>query len=595
MNLYSKKGLGLPGVAFRCLLSACVVGSVSHVYAVNINNPGFETGFEGWQDADPSAISGEANSGVKSVKVTGVGGRIDQQVSLLAGTNYRLSAYVLGAGRIGVDVGGSTFSAAAGSGEGWQLVSVDFSSAASASADIFAVYDGAAGRFDDFSLVSMGGSPSPETSPCSSVERLSVVAVSDDGTNDGNGPSGVIDGSLAASSRWSSRGNGKWIQFDLGSPVSIQNLRLAWFKGDQRRARFSIDVSNNASAWENILANTESGGGTSGFELVDIADSEARYVRLIGHGNSVSDWNSLIEAELYGCGSGSAPNPDPDPGNSPNLNPGLPPSGNFNLSQWNISVPTDEDGNGKADTIKEVPLSQGYQNADFFYTAADGGMVFKCPVKGFKTSTNTSFTRVELREMLRAGDTSISTKGVNKNNWVFGSAPSSDRSAAGGVDGNQKARLAVNHVTTTGSSSQVGRVIIGQIHANDDEPIRLYYRKLPNNSKGAIYFAHEPRSGSDQYYEMIGRRSSSASNPSDGIALGEVFDYEIDVKGNTLKVTIKREGKADIVRSVSMDGSAYDSGGQYMYFKAGVYNQNNTGNDDDYVQATFYRLEHTHD
>ena len=29
-----------------------------------------------------------------------------------------------------------------------------------------------------------------------------------------------------------------------------------------------------------------------------------------------------------------------------------------------------------------------------------------------------------------------------------------------------------------------------------------------------------------------------------------------------------------------------------MYFKAGVYNQNNTGTASDYVQATFYSLAH---
>jgi poly(beta-D-mannuronate) lyase len=32
----------------------------------------------------------------------------------------------------------------------------------------------------------------------------------------------------------------------------------------------------------------------------------------------------------------------------------------------------------------------------------------------------------------------------------------------------------------------------------------------------------------------------------------------------------------------------------YLYYKAGVYNQNNTGDSTDYVQATFYSLTHTH-
>jgi poly(beta-D-mannuronate) lyase len=158
-----------------------------------------------------------------------------------------------------------------------------------------------------------------------------------------------------------------------------------------------------------------------------------------------------------------------------------------------------------------------------------------------------------------------------------------------------QATLAVNHVTSTGDSSQVGRVIIGQIHANDDEPLRLYYRKLPGNSKGSIYFAHEPNGGSDSWYDLIGSRSSSASNPSDGIALGEVFSYEIDVTYNTLTVTIYRDGKSPVSKSVNMSNSGYSDGGQYMYFKAGVYNQNNSGDGSDYVQATFYSLEHTHD
>ncbi|UII75826.1 polysaccharide lyase family 7 protein [Flagellimonas sp. HMM57] len=272
----------------------------------------------------------------------------------------------------------------------------------------------------------------------------------------------------------------------------------------------------------------------------------------------------------------------------------VPPSDIFNLSTWNISIPTDTDNSGTADTISENDLNNGYEDPAYFYTADDGGMVFKCPVEGFKTSVNTSYVRTELREMLRAGNTSIPTKGVNKNNWVFGSAPQSDISAAGGYDGELKATLAVNHVTTTGSSNQVGRVIVGQIHANDDEPVRLYYRKLPNNDLGSIYIAHEENADDEFWYEIIGSRSSSADNPSDGIALDEKFSYAIKVVGNDMWVTISREGKEDVEQYVDMTTSGYDVGGQYMYFKAGVYNQNNTGDATDYVQATFYSLSNSH-
>lgn len=43
-----------------------------------------------------------------------------------------------------------------------------------------------------------------------------------------------------------------------------------------------------------------------------------------------------------------------------------------------------------------------------------------------------------------------------------------------------------------------------------------------------------------------------------------------------------------------MTNSGFDVSGQYMYFKAGVYNQNNSGDADDYAQATFYKLKKSH-
>ena len=271
------------------------------------------------------------------------------------------------------------------------------------------------------------------------------------------------------------------------------------------------------------------------------------------------------------------------------------PSQNFDLSTWNLSIP-DNKGDGLATTITVSEINTGYENDSYFYTANDGGMVFKCPIAGFKTSANTSYTRVELREMLRGTNIDIDTKGVNGNNWVFGTAPTEDINTAAAYDGEMKATLSVNHVTTTGDSGQVGRVIVGQIHANVDEPIRIYYRKLKNNTLGSIYFAHEPTNGNgdEQWHEMIGSRSSSASNPADGIALNEKFSYTIKAVGDNLTVTIAREGKIDVVKTINMASSGFNVSGQYMYFKAGVYNQNNTGDDTDYVQATFYTLDKSH-
>ncbi|TXR51355.1 polysaccharide lyase family 7 protein [Reinekea thalattae] len=273
----------------------------------------------------------------------------------------------------------------------------------------------------------------------------------------------------------------------------------------------------------------------------------------------------------------------------------LPPGMNFDLAGWYLSIATDHDANGKPDDVPEQYLAQGWQHPEFFYTAADGGLTMKSYIKGVRTSKNTKYVRTELRQMLRRGDTNIDLKGVTKNNWVFSSAPIADQKAAGGVDGVMEATLKIDHTTTTGAVEQVGRFIIGQIHANDDEPIRLYYRKLPDHERGFVYFMHENRNeGSDIKYDLVGEYNGNPVDPEDGIALGEVFSYRIAVVGNEMTVTIMRDGKPDVTQVVDMSQSGYDAGGQYMYFKAGVYNQNNSGDPDDYAQVTFYKLTTSH-
>ncbi len=137
-------------------------------------------------------------------------------------------------------------------------------------------------------------------------------------------------------------------------------------------------------------------------------------------------------------------------------------------------------------------------------------------------------------------------------------------------------------------------MVIGQIHAGKDEPARLYYQKFPNSQRGSIYVAHEPSGGDDIFVDLIGRKSKSAEDPVDGIALDEKFSYEIKAVGNLLTVTISQDGKTRAQQTIDMSTSGYDVANDYMYFKAGVYNQNKTGQPEDFVQATFYELENSH-
>lgn len=122
----------------------------------------------------------------------------------------------------------------------------------------------------------------------------------------------------------------------------------------------------------------------------------------------------------------------------------------------------------------------------------------------------------------------------------------------------------------------------------------MYYRKLPNNSKGSIYFAHEINDGDDEWVNILGSRSHTLADPEDGIALNEKFSYKITVEDDILFVTLIRAGKPNLTQSFDMSNSGYNKGNQYMYFKAGIYNQNNGGEPRDYAQATFYYLNNMH-
>ncbi|GAM55499.1 hypothetical protein JCM19231_5273 [Vibrio ishigakensis] len=74
------------------LLVCSVIGALSsYANATNLDivNPGFETGnWDGWQDVDPSSISGDAHQGLHSAKISGSGASFSQAISVTPQTNY---------------------------------------------------------------------------------------------------------------------------------------------------------------------------------------------------------------------------------------------------------------------------------------------------------------------------------------------------------------------------------------------------------------------------------------------------------------------------------------------------------------------------
>lgn len=128
-------------------------------------------------------------------------------------------------------------------------------------------------------------------SPVKATARLATAS-----GNDGNLPRNVLDSNL--STRWSAQGDGQWLTVDLGTSQSVSLVKLAFYSGNTRRARFDLQTSTNGTSWATVWSGQSAGTGT-GLESFTFGAVSARYVRYLGHGNSVNLWNSLTEFEAH--------------------------------------------------------------------------------------------------------------------------------------------------------------------------------------------------------------------------------------------------------------------------------------------------------
>lgn len=115
-------------------------------------------------------------------------------------------------------------------------------------------------------------------------------------SDDGNIALNTIDDDL--DSRWSAEGDGEWIRYALGAPSTIRSVSVAWYRGNERTSSFDIEVSGDGALWTRVFSGRSS-GITTGLENYAIGEHQARYVRIIGHGNSQNQFNSITEVRIY--------------------------------------------------------------------------------------------------------------------------------------------------------------------------------------------------------------------------------------------------------------------------------------------------------
>lgn len=231
------------------------------------------------------------------------------------------------------------------------------------------------------------------------------------------------------------------------------------------------------------------------------------------------------------------------------------PSETFDLADWKLTLPLVDAEDGDALEIRDL---MGYQNPDYFFVGPDGAMVFVAVVDGATTS-GSRYPRSELREM-NDGDEA---------EWQLTEG------------GTMTATLSVDEVPVY-HHGVPGRLIVGQIHGEDDELIRLYYEH------GTIYFANE-RSGPDN--EELDFPLKNAAGQFPDIDLGETFSYLIDARGDTLTVEVHADG--DVYSSVTPINDVWQT--DIFYFKAGVYLGVNAEQGTGRGQVSFHALDFSHE
>jgi len=145
---------------------------------------------------------------------------------------------------------------------------------------------------------------------------ISVIASDDDGHLAIN----TLDGDL--DTRWSEKGDGEWIEYDLGTTRNITSVNLAFHKGDERDSTVEIIAFDASRSSETVIWSKDKSqpSRTKSLQNYNTVDISARYVRIVGYGNTSNDWNSITEVG-FRAGEGIAPILPPTPVVTPTPTP----------------------------------------------------------------------------------------------------------------------------------------------------------------------------------------------------------------------------------------------------------------------------------
>lgn len=110
-----------------------------------------------------------------------------------------------------------------------------------------------------------------------------------------NPPEAALDGDY--NTRWTGDSYMGEMVYDLGGVQPLSHVGLAFYLGSERQYLFKLAVSNDGENWE-IIETVASSGRTLDMELYKV-DRDARYVKVIGYGNTSNQWFNVTEVGFY--------------------------------------------------------------------------------------------------------------------------------------------------------------------------------------------------------------------------------------------------------------------------------------------------------
>ena len=180
-----------------------------------------------------------------------------------------------------------------------------------------------------------------------------------------------MDGNF--NTRWSTFGEGEWLLFDMGKEKTVTSVDMAFFKGNERQGHFSIELSMDGENFNSVYSGSSS-GTTLDLENYDFVDQNARFVRIIGMGNSSNEWNSITEVKIntevatgiasvnYSQGWSVSPNPFTSgllTVNTPNIDAQLYDVSIFDMSGKLVVKRNELPSNGGTFTVSDLNLTDG--------------------------------------------------------------------------------------------------------------------------------------------------------------------------------------------------------------------------------------------